>query len=35
MRKLKVTAVVLTCVMVTLVVMQWPDIRRYIKMKRM
>ncbi|MFF3668581.1 DUF6893 family small protein [Microtetraspora malaysiensis] len=35
MKKLKVAAVVLAGLMVALIVVQWPDIRRYLRLKRM
>ncbi|MFF4772755.1 DUF6893 family small protein [Microtetraspora fusca] len=35
MKKLKVTAAVLAGVTLALVVVQWPDIRRYLRIKRM
>ncbi|MGI5489300.1 DUF6893 family small protein [Microtetraspora malaysiensis] len=35
MKKLKVSAVILACLMLALIVVQWPDIRRYLRMKRM
>ncbi|WP_455432922.1 DUF6893 family small protein [Streptosporangium soli] len=35
MRKLRVAALVGTCALTALVVLQWPEIHRYLKMKRM
>ncbi|WP_373282371.1 DUF6893 family small protein [Microtetraspora niveoalba] len=35
MKKLKVTAAVLGCAALVLIVVQWPDIRRYIRIERM